>query len=660
LLAGGLEPGALLALVQSERRAPLPSTPEDSLHARIAAQLDAPAAFNAAVRDAINYARLERFKAEPLLVPDHPVNSELLNRIAASWQRESPHWLPLGFRPPAQDETAIELPYKLVLSPHAQAGFAHATEAIPRAPGGRVELWHSRLGTQTGQAVNEADDAGRSVRAVWSRSGLPLGVSPRRAEPTNTNRLPPERNPPYHSLDANDRWSIVHLSADFENYQPEPIDVRRLTLSSLGGWLDSQGTWTRPHPADIALREWRHLATMGRDHYVRVVYEGLFLPWQHRVALVKITERRFHPEVLGNVAYLRQRMLIVIRERDRTYVAPGVAVDGELLERTLPFNLIRICTLVTPPLQDPSESDIGGLGRDLFLVKVGGRPFLFDMIAETITGELVRFSAPAIFGSFDRPASTGVAGALSTTPIPRNLGLLKQARDAYEQELASTVPLGGQRVTIAKPQANGDTTFACESLSFSAHVLDDPTELDPFYDLPVPSDRKPGFFPKVSALEVQLPAVQVLTGVGGTSSAKFAQAYAGEAEGDGFGGANIGEVLLEISSGTRLDFSAKGDRSGGLVQPSITIKGFSRKLGPVAGIAGPDGLQEITNGNFTAADYFAGALGPKLFGAISLADVIQSVSLGELGAVPKFISQLGCPWKRSSRRYKGLRRRPRR
>ncbi len=50
-------------------------------------------------------------------------------------------------RPAAQLETAIEAPFRLVISPSDRGGWAHANlpVAADDAPH-RVELWHSRLG----------------------------------------------------------------------------------------------------------------------------------------------------------------------------------------------------------------------------------------------------------------------------------------------------------------------------------------------------------------------------------------------------------------------------------------------------------------------------------------------------------------------------------
>ena len=86
---------------------------------------------------------------------------------------------------------------------------------------------------------------------------------------------------------------------------------------ALGGWLTSRGAWlypvsyllrdirvpgaapglpAEPGPAvapenvvPLDLIEWDHLATQGRDHYVKIVYEGYLYPFGHRATLVKVT-----------------------------------------------------------------------------------------------------------------------------------------------------------------------------------------------------------------------------------------------------------------------------------------------------------------------------------------------------------------------------------
>ena len=76
------------------------------------------------------------------------------------------------------------------------------------------------------------------------------------------------------SLDALDRKMLVQLMAGFNEttklrttYKPRSSHAKRLHLSSLGTLLDSERNWNSK-PSDVDLEQWRHLASLGRDHYV--------------------------------------------------------------------------------------------------------------------------------------------------------------------------------------------------------------------------------------------------------------------------------------------------------------------------------------------------------------------------------------------------------
>ncbi len=64
---------------------------------------------------------------------------------------------PVSFRPlrgrprrPLPDETAIEAPWRLILSPSVLEGFAHASTPQAATDGSdHIELWHSRLGVRS-------------------------------------------------------------------------------------------------------------------------------------------------------------------------------------------------------------------------------------------------------------------------------------------------------------------------------------------------------------------------------------------------------------------------------------------------------------------------------------------------------------------------------
>ena len=159
-------------------------------------------------------------------------------------------------------------------------------------------------------------------------------------------------------------------------------------------------------PPGLSVEEWVHRASMGRDHYVRVVYKGFLFPFGHRVALIKVSERKFHngrsgtTRADGNTAYLRQRMFIIVRERERSYVDPQLLTpDGKSMQRQFPFNSVRMVTTVTPDIDPPESapSAIGGNGQTLFWPCVGGQPFAFRCVGTDIDGRRVQFELPLIF-----------------------------------------------------------------------------------------------------------------------------------------------------------------------------------------------------------------------------------------------------------------------
>ena len=89
------------------------------------------------------------------------------------------------------------------------------------------------------------------------------------------------------SLDPLDRSMLVTLMAGYDAsveggaaYQPLSSEAKRLHLTSLGALIDLEGAWATT-PDHVDLEQWRHLSTLGRDHYVRVVYPGYLMPFGH-------------------------------------------------------------------------------------------------------------------------------------------------------------------------------------------------------------------------------------------------------------------------------------------------------------------------------------------------------------------------------------------
>ena len=76
--------------------------------------------------------------------------------------------------PPTAQQTAIELPWRLILSPHAEERWRHAKSPATSAATQHTELWHSRLLTAPGENAGTeppAADARRTLRANWALGG---------------------------------------------------------------------------------------------------------------------------------------------------------------------------------------------------------------------------------------------------------------------------------------------------------------------------------------------------------------------------------------------------------------------------------------------------------------------------------------------------------
>lgn len=565
------------------------------------------------------------------------------NRILemVRWLRRHPR-----LAEPRDTETALELPFRLYLSPNSCGAWAHAPDPVTSPKTARTELWHTRLATrketEKGLDIVEDDDPLRTVRAVWARSGSDPADPAQAFDPDPANRpLPSHANKPFRmSLDPSDRFEIVHLSANFNvpkapgkrSYRPRPIDVNRLMLASLGAWVDSRGAWEPPKLFEV--EEWRHRGTMARDHYVRVVYKGYLWPFGHRASVIKITERKLHPSIAGNPAILRQRMYIIVRQPALTYGDPKLMnPSGHLYDYQFPFTQVRITSLVTPNLDPPEQTDYprttfatssplsslaGGEAQSLFWPHVGSAPFPFHLVAEDLEGRRVEFTAPLLFVSNIHALNATILGGI---------------KDHYESTVAATlgtVRLSGQRVALAPPAEPGDTMFEAEALELGVEIPDDA-------NLSRLGADRPRFYPRVRNARIVVPVVKQFTGNEQSTLMSFAPEFlkSGLPEpGAGPGHPNDGQVFLAMAaSPIALDFSGGGDKAGAFVQPNFDVSGLSRSLGPVGG-----NLAALATGTFTPADFFD-AMKARLFGVVDLGELIQAAGVNTPDLVPKFVTE---------------------
>jgi hypothetical protein len=472
---------------------------------------------------------------------------------------------------PDDTHTAIEAPYRLLLSPDAFARWAHAHEPVTHDDW--TELWHTRLDSHRA--------AGPRVRAVWSPDFLPDRLQ------AHFNITTPQANddPFRSSLDSRDRNEIVHLTSNhyIRNFIPSPVETERLMLSGLGAWLRVQGDWEPPldRPGPFTVEQWRHDATMGRDQYVRVVYKGYLFPFGQRASLVKVTERKFWPQEgtdkPGFVAHLFQRMFIIVRERDRSYS-----------HRQVPFRTVRIRTRVTPNLANPTSDTFGPNTQEAFWPRVttpdgSVEPFQFDLLATDWEGRSIEFTTPLIFvdGTQDETDIGSVLDGHNAAPIDRRKR-----------------PVNGQTVSFAPSKEPNDTALEATSITFGGEKRE---------------TERPHFRPTMVAAEVDLPAVKHISGKSAPSVIEWEPTYL-TASGSAIG--NAGQLFARVTNASALAFGST-ERSGGLVAPDLTVTGLSRTLGPVGGPAA-----QMVSGDFKPQQVFSGV---KLLGAISLGDIVKDM-----------------------------------
>jgi hypothetical protein len=538
--------------------------------------------------------------------------------------------------PPSSLVTALELPYRITLSPIPKSNWWHAKDLVVH--NARTELWHTRL-TQTSDGIGA--DPVTKVRALWS----PDYEMTDQAIISVVNKEPPL--PFRTSLDALDRKMLVRLMAGFnELHTPRPARSERLSLSALGALLDVEGNWNPPPPDNVGLEQWRHLATLGRDHYVRVVYKGFLCGFGHSASLIKVTERKFETNGTTRVAVLRQRFFIIPRERVKQYPGTCQAFAG----RDFPFTSVEILTRVTPSLRPPGEKacklgDPTNSATDPIYGSSGGkipnracfwpmitatRNFAFEIAATDLTGERVTFSMPLLFVGIEaneKAGDDGVSGVMQeiiarynadtqTSPTPpRRKAKLDGAIVCY-----APLPTG--------PAAKGDTRLPTTEITFCAAA--------PTCKV---AATKPRFYPGVEEAQCGIAAIQRLLGKPDyTVPLTYPEVYKSA-------GSNPGDVFLKTVEFSTLDFSdgkTKSDTLGALATPSMAIQGLSRIMGPVA--AQPptgtetieDKLDEIIHNHFNPATFFKGA---RILGGVELSEILGDAFSLAGPEVPKLLSQ---------------------
>lgn len=431
---------------------------------------------------------------------------------------------------PNSNETAIELPWRLMISPQEKTNCTHR-ELPGTSEAGVTELWHIRLS--------------------GSRSSGQLDVRPLFVlSQDNLNT----------TLSANQLNYITQIGS---NPAKLPITVDRLILSTLGGWLSATANWPEIN--------WSHEAAMGRDYYVRVTKSGVLFPLRHQVVYMEISERRFsshinRPKRLG-VAALRKSYFLIVTEPEREY---GIGSSSQY-EREFPFQKVTI-----EPRQMQLQSPTSG---DYFWPKrPDGTPVEF-LVRARAGQDIVELKMPLLFVS---------------KPINVDIDTLNREYDKGPTGQGKLPVLVGRSIPLAMKTVSEPLEGAIQevhSMMFGGVSV---------------SSSDVGFYPKVTQMEVALPAIRQLLGERKPLPVKFSNQFVHALSGE------QSDVLLDLINSKVLPFTSAAEQTGALAAPDFMVDQISRSEGP------------IRSTNVNPSDLFDE--GAKLLGVIKLRDIISRIT----------------------------------
>ncbi|WP_031068388.1 hypothetical protein [Streptomyces sp. NRRL WC-3742] len=448
---------------------------------------------------------------------------------------------------------AIEFPTRLLLTPDGMAQWTHRTD--PFTVDGRTELWHTTL--------TSLDSTHAKLRAY-------ANLNERAVRDTNTIVM----------LAPKDLDDLVALTSNLDAGGTAPLEAERFTLTPLGASVRIQGAWdglttVGPSPApNTTLTVYQQITGLGRDQYLKTVERG-FLNTGHRASKVKVAERQFLETGDGVVAGLEQQTYIVVQQPEMTY---GDSVGYPAEGRGMPFQSLRLTTLVTPPL-DPAQEG------SPFVPAVNNVSFPFSMVGTDVEGRQIGLSMPLMF-----------------VPFGTGMGTVVQKYNDDTVEADRTAQLAGQSMALARPADGepGSTCLPVTSLTFMMRGLEQPEMGPPLGALPI-----------LESAVVRVPAVRMVTGGTGETTVTHDDGYLQ----NGIDNHPSGTFLSTVAP-LAMGFAAQ--QAGGVAKPDMAIGAITSRAGAIPGAFA------------SAAGVDAGALkdlfgNAKLLGSFSLADILGNI-----------------------------------
>lgn len=592
---------------------------------------------------------------------------------------------------PAVDETAIEAPEGLVISPNRYAVFDvigdGASEREPEsAPASvRAALWHARLRTpepppgtpspqpdqcplSCGQPVSPAKTPKPvpgskprypATRIVWAaqidpafdKTRYPLFQRSAAITPSDQISL----------AQAFVKWDPMAQADNLAPYYPPAMPTSLLVLSARGAWMRGAVTWQPLFGTNLSGLSLR--LAEGHNEKTVIAKDGFLTPCGHASTLIKETSRKWVS--LNGSVYSYEVMVcyLTFPEKTKQYPAVGQANGArDLCYQSWTITIDRTPNLDFPHF--PGEMPSGGCdcnGEAAFWPVVMGVAYRIPFSSVDQAAQTCSFSMPAMWVPSNIGLDTNLAQGVQmqynvTADREWTTELNHDANPTPANPISKRLTVAemhSQKIALAPPSKPGNTQSAVDRIFWSVTGPTAGTET---------ARRKaqqPGWYPTARRLTVADDNLQAISNpsamlgqpaAGGLIYLNYFSDYVthGFPSNSAGKGMNRGEVYLSVvneklSAPPAIDFAAK--QSGSVAVPSAPTIGFSRSLGPVGGKvttppAGPPQttLGDLFSGNFDPVSYFDGKF-PKLLGVIDLIQIIAAVTGldDQLDRIPKLI-----------------------
>lgn len=509
------------------------------------------------------------------------------------------------YRDPSTTQTAIEIPWFMVMSPSDESGWEHPLVGPTRD--GRTEVWQTRLATRTFDSKGDPtgyDHSSDTVRVVWlrdRRAGNMLAVSP-----SGIVRAPGSPNYPFEMRpNPQDRSDLGRLTGMTSNAAgtaavkggvADPVEVD-LTLSALGGTMRASGEWNEPGVS--SLTSWQQRTWDGRDTYIRTTRTGFVYPFAAPATLVEEVTREFLSDRSGTVrAFERLSQRVIIN-------VPSMSLDGAdgvpHAGRGAPFSRVTFRTRATPSITGVA-TPLGGEwnGVQVFVPELpGGQPFAFTITGRDRAGRSITFEMPLLFAE-DRAVKGKRANFTKTGG---------RALRVYYNGLAEAKRRANMRGAYVGFAASSDGSTSMPTASLDWH-LDLGTPRGSSSDLA--RDRRPYAFPRMDRALINVDGVSAMAGDSQYVDVSFPDVYLR----GGIGDTELGIYLEGIGS---QDVGAGAQRGGGISAPSMGVAGIGSITGVLPGAPGDLPSLSVAVPKINPASMLQGF---TLFGGISLADLL--------------------------------------